>query len=534
MALTATAGPELDLVEPITSPVPARSRQPVVLWIVAIAVAALLALPLVYVVVQATQTGWSEMVHLVFRRFTLGLLWNTVRLSAAVTVACAVIGTATAWLVEQTDLPGRRFWAVAVVLPVAIPDFVIGFGWVSVAPAVHGFLGAWLVMTLALYPLVYLPVAASFRGSDPGQQEVARSLGLSRPATFARVTLAQARPALLGGCVLVSLALLAEYGAFEILRYQTLTTEIFFESQRSYNIPVASSLSLILVVVSFAVLGGEAMVRGRGRITRTTRAIRGRRVHALGRATLPALAGLVTLVGLALGVPVGVVVYWLASGGSTTLPSSTSLTGAALTTAGYAAAAGLLATLLALPVALLAVRHPRRSTATLERGTFVVQAVPGLIIALALVFFSIRVLRPLYLSTPLLIIGYGIMFFPLALVAVRTSVAQAPLALEDVARSLGRRRLAVWWRVVLPLVGPGLAAAFCLVFLSTVTELTLTLVLVPTGVQTLATQFWAYTGNLSYAAAAPYAGLMIAIAVVPSYVLGRWFDRLPSRTGHSA
>jgi iron(III) transport system permease protein len=217
-------------------------------------------------------------------------------------------------------------------------------------------------------------------------------------------------------------------------------------------------------------------------------------------------------------------------GGSTTLPASTSLVGAALTSAGYAAAAGALATLMALPVALLSVRHPSRSSAALERGTFVVQAVPGLIIALALVYFSIRAARPLYQSTPLMVLGYAIMFFPLALVAVRTSVAQAPLALEDVARSLGRRRIEVWWKVVLPLVGPGLAAAFSLVFLSTVTELTLTLVLIPTGVQTLATQFWAYTSNLSYAAAAPFAGLMILIAAVPSYILGRWFDRLPSRT----
>jgi iron(III) transport system permease protein len=163
----------------------------------------------------------------------------------------------------------------------------------------------------------------------------------------------------------------------------------------------------------------------------------------------------------------------------------------------------------------------------------VVLAVAVFIIALALVYFSIRAVRPLYQTTPLLIVGYAIMFFPLALVAVRTSVAQAPLALEDVARSLGRRRLAVWWRVVLPLVGPGMAAAFCLVFLSTVTELTLTLVLIPTGVQTLATQFWAYTSNLSYAAAAPYAGMMILIAAVPSYILGRWFDRLPSRASQT-
>jgi iron(III) transport system permease protein len=249
---------------------------------------------------------------------------------------------------------------------------------------------------------------------------------------------------------------------------------------------------------------------------------------------VPSLLGFVALTVLALGVPIGVIVYWLFNSGTTTLPASTSMVGAALTTAGYAAGAGALATLLALPVALLAVRHPRRSTRVLERSTFIVQAIPGLIIALALVYFSIRGLRVFYQSSPLLILGYSIMFFPLALVAVRTSVAQAPVELEEVARSLGRRPLEVWWRVVLPLVGPGLAAAFSLVFLSTVTELTLTLVLVPTGVQTLATQFWAYTTNLSYGAAAPYAGLMIAIAVVPSYVLGRWFNRLPARTREPA
>jgi iron(III) transport system permease protein len=112
---------------------------------------------------------------------------------------------------------------------------------------------------------------------------------------------------------------------------------------------------------------------------------------------------------------------------------------------------------------------------------------------------------------------------------VKASVARAPIGLEDVGRSLGRGPIEVFCRVTLPLVGPGLAAAFCLVFLSAVTELTATLVLVPTGVQTLATQFWSYTTNLSYGAAAPYAVLLVAIAAVPTYVLGRWFERLPSR-----
>ena len=121
-------------------------------------------------------------------------------------------------------------------------------------------------MTLAAYPLVYLPVAASLRSADPGQEETARSLGLGRVRTFLRVTVAQARGAILGGCVLVALVLLAEYGAFEILGYQTFTTEIFSEFQVSFNVPTACALSLVLVVLSAAVLGGDAAARGRGRV----------------------------------------------------------------------------------------------------------------------------------------------------------------------------------------------------------------------------------------------------------------------------
>jgi iron(III) transport system permease protein len=126
------------------------------------------------------------------------------------------------------------------------------------------------------------------------------------------------------------------------------------------------------------------------------------------------------------------------------------------------------------------------------------------------------------------------MFFPLAVVSVRAAVARAPVGLEEVGGSLGVRRRSVLWRVTLPLIGPGLLAAFALVFLETATELTATLVLHPTDVQTLATQFWAYQQNLSYAQAAPYAGVMVLIAAVPGYILGRWFDRQPERATAAA
>jgi iron(III) transport system permease protein len=539
--VSTTALPELEPTKPVRAPaagtpVPARRKAvPRALLAGGALVALVLLLPLAFLILEAVQDGWSTLHPLLLRSLTATLLWNTVSLTAVVTVLCAVIGTLTAWFIERTDLPGRKVWAVLVVVPVGIPDFVTSFGWKSIFPSLGGFWAAALVMTLAVYPLVYLPVAAVLRSADPAQEEVARSLGLGRVRTFCRVTLAQVRVAVLGGCVLVALVMLAEYGAFEILGFRTFTTEIYTEFLSGFDAPAACALSLVLVVLSIFVLTGEGLSRGRGRQSRAGGlAARVPRPHRLGRSRLPVLAGFLALAALALGVPVGAIVYWILHGGASTLPS-VSILSAAGHTVFYSAAAGLLATLAAMPIAILSVRHPGRATGMLERSTYLVLALPGLVIALALTFFSERYAAGfLYQSTAMLIVAYAIMFFPLALVAVRASVAQAPPGLEEVARSLGRPRLEVLWRLTLPLVAPGLAAAFCLVFLEAVTELTATLVLIPTGAQTLATQFWAFQSNISYGQAAPYAGLMILIAAIPSYVLGRWFDRLPSRAQAAA
>jgi iron(III) transport system permease protein len=512
--------------------VPARGTpRPRGLLALSVAVAAVLMLPICFLLIEVQGVGTSTILHVIFRSLTATLLWNTIRLTAVVTVLCALIGTTTAWFVERTDLPGRRVWAVLVVVPLAIPDFVVSFGWSSLSTWVEGFRGAVLVMTLAVYPLVYLPVAASFRNADPCQEEVARSLGVGRFQTFWRITLGQARGAILGGCLLVALILLAEYGAFEILSYQTFTTEIFTEFNVSFNVPAASALSLVLVLLSLVVLCGEGLARGRGRVSRSgPLAQRVLVPRPLGRAKPAVLAGFILLVALALGVPVGSALYWMLEARQAFL-TGVSLLDAAWHTLIYSAAAAALSTLMALPVALLAVRHRERGYQLLERSTYLVLAMPGLVIALAFSYFIERYADGfLYQSAPLLVLAYAILFFPLALVCVRASVAQAPPGLEEVARSLGRRRLEVLWRVTLPLVGPGLAAGFCLVFLSAVTELTATLILIPIGVQTLATQFWAYQQNLAYGQAAPFALAIIVIAALPSYVLGRFFDRLPSRS----
>jgi iron(III) transport system permease protein len=504
-----------------------RRGNPWLLASVSLATTAVLLAPLALIVAQASEGGWGGVWSAVDATSVPTLLWNTVRLAVVVTLLCALIGTTAAWLTERTVLPGRRTWAVLLLVPIVVPDFVLAWTWSSIFPSVHGFRGAVLVMTLHLYPLVYLPMAAAFRAADPGQEEAARGLGLSRWRAWLRISVRQSRATLLGGCLLVCLALLAYYGGFEDLRYQTFTTAIFGELQTQFAPRAASSLSMVLVALSLVVLGGEGFFRERGRLQRSgAMARRAQTPIPLGKAQPLALAGVVSLVVLALGFPVAAIAYWMFSGGSSGIPTAVSLTTAAGYSVLYGACAALGATLLALPISLLATRHQRRWTGRLERSTFIVQAVPGIVIALSLVYAASRYLSFLYQSPELLIVAYAVMFFPLGLVAMSAAVARASPQLEEAGRSLGKGAMAVRLRVTLPLLAPGLAAAFCFVFLSAATELTATLLLVPTGVQTLATQFWAYAeGGVSFGAAAPYAATMVALSLVPAYLLGRWFDR---------
>lgn len=505
-------------------------RQPWGLLSLGVLVAAALAVPLLFLVVEAQSAGVHNTWGLIDRPLTGDLLWNTLRLAVAVCFLTTVIGVGTAWLVERTNLPGGRLWSVLLVVPLAIPDFVTSWGWASLSKSISGFNGAVLVMTLAVYPLVYLPSASSFRNSDPALEEVARSLGVSRRRTFWSVTLGQARFAILGGCLLVLLLLFAEYGAFEVVGYQTFTTKIFGELNQSHNYATASALSLVIVVLGLAAVTLEAGARGRGRVSRADRfAQRTTGRHDLGPWTAPALLAVGAVVVLALGVPIGSGVHWWISGPTQELGGN-SMIAATLHTFTFSGGAALISTAAALPMAILAVRHDGAARRMMERSTYLVLAMPGLVIALAISHFSEQYLGGLWYQTaPMLMVTYAIMYFPLALVGVRASVAQAPRGLEDVGRSLGQSRLAVLTRVTLPLVAPGIAAAFCLVFLSAVTELTATLLLKPTGVDTLATDFWNYQQNLAYGQAAPFALLMIAIAALPSYVLGRYFDRLPTK-----
>jgi iron(III) transport system permease protein len=498
-----------------------RWRPPLVVLALAVGVALLSILPPAVVAEQALSVGWRQAGDLLLRPLVGTLLMHTVLLTVAATAGCVVIGTAVAWCVERTDLPGRRVWAVLAALPITVPAFVTSFSWVSLTAAVQGFAGATLIVTLAYYPLVYLPVAAVLRGMDPALEESARSLGLGPWRTFLRVTLPQARPALYGGALIVAIHLLTEFGAFAMLRFQTFTTAIYDEYQLSFDGPAGSMLATVLVLLCVLVLVLELRLRGRARYARIgAGAARPLIRHRLGRSAVPAVLAFGALIGAALGLPLVTLGYWLIHGSSSAFPLG-SLLDAAGASLKFGLGAALLTTALALPVAILVVRYPGRIATLLERSTYLAYALPGIVIALALIVVSVHQLHAVYQTTLLLLVAYALLFLPLALVAVRAALAQSPPALEQIARSLGSRPYAVLWRVTLPLIAPGLGAAAALVFLSTVTELTTTLLLVPIGTQTLATQVWANTTSLAYAAAAPYAALMIALSAPATYLLTR-------------
>ncbi|MFT6590584.1 MAG: iron(III) transport system permease protein [Rhodoferax sp.] len=515
-------------------PVPARGDEPLyalqrlagraglrLSWVSAAAllVSLFALLPLGFVVWMSWQTGWAVAAPLVFRPRVGELLVNTVWLVVLTVPLCTLLSLALAWLTERSDLPGARTWAWLAVAPLAVPAFVHSYTWVTVLPSLHGLSGGVLVSVIAYFPFMYLPLSAALRRLDPGMEDAAASLGLGPWAVFFRVVLPQLRLALCGGALLVGLHLLAEYGLFVMIRFDTFTTAIVDQFQSTYNGPAANMLSGVLVACCFLLLGLESGARGHARYARVgAGAARLPLRSRLGRATLLAwLLPFVTSL-LALGVPLLTLARWLVAGG--TAVWQLDALGAALgQTLLLALAGGLLTTLVSVPMAWLSIRQPGKLQRLLEACNYMVGSLPGVVIALALVTVTVRVALPLYQTVATILLAYMLMFLPRALVSLRAGIAQAPVELEHAARSLGRSPAQALWSVTLRLAAPGAAAGMALVSLGITNELTATLLLAPTGTQTLATAFWAFSSEIDYAAAAPYALTMIILSMPLTWLL---------------
>lgn len=498
---------------------PRARRGPPVWLLLAAGVPVLLTLlPVFYVAMRGFEAGFAPAWEALARPRTLELLANTLALALSVTIASGLIGLACAWLIERCDLPGRRFWRTLVCLPLAVPAFVSSYAFASLGPSFQALGGAILILTLSHFPLIYLPAAAALRRMDTRLEDVARSLGETAPRTFLRVVLPQLRPALGGGALLVMAHMLAEFGALSLLRVQTFTTAIFAEYELQFNSANAALLSGMLMALCLPVAFGEARLRGAHRLARTDR--RSRRhppLARLGAWAWPSQIALALLSAAALGVPLFMLGYWLSVGlsiGAAIGDVGEAILGSLRLSVGGA----LVTTLLALPLVLLAMRHHSRLARFAERLPYVVHGLPGLVVALALIFVAIRYVPALYQSTALVLLAYAILFLPLAQSALRATAELVPPELEQAARTLGRGPVEAFVAVTLPALAPGVGAALALIVLELMRELTATLLLAPNGVTTLATEVWSYTNDGSYAAAAPFAALLVLVSGVPVYV----------------
>ncbi|MXN45276.1 ABC transporter permease subunit [Shinella kummerowiae] len=503
--------------EAFTEAWPARRRMgasrphvPVIVFAALVAMFSLV--PLGFIGWVTYDVGWETVKTLVFRPRVGELILGTLYLELLTIPLSIAVAVGLAWLTERTDIPGARLWAWLAITPLAVPAFVHSYAWVSLVPGIRGLAGGVFVAVLAYFPFLYLPVAAALRRLDPAVEDAAASLGLAPVAVFFRVVLPQLRLAICGGSLLIGLHLLSEYGLFAMIRFDTLATAIVDQFQSSYNSPAASMIGGVLVTCCLFLLGLEVLLRGNERYARIgAGAARPANLQRLGRFALPVLLLPATLAMLTLGVPLLTLGRWLWLGGAAIWDNE--VTGAVGQTIVLALAGGILATMAAAPMAWLSVRAPGRLQRFLEACHYYVGSLPGVVVALALVSVTVRFLLPLYQTFALLLAGYVLLFLPRAMVGLRASIAQAPVELERAAVALGRTPGQAVRQITLRLAAPGAAASVALVSLGITNELTATLMLAPTGVDTLATRFWALTSEIDYVAAAPYAVMMVVLSL---------------------
>ena len=504
----------------------------VVLWLTGALVASLLLLPIGYLLLRASEAG-DSIWNILFSARTARVLLKTVYLAVAVTLGSALVAVPIAWLTVRTDLPMRRLWAILTTLPLVVPSYVGAYLFISVLgprgilqqwlepfgvkqlPKLYGFPGAFLVLTLLSFPYILTTTRAALMRMNPVLEEASRNLGNGPWSTFWRVTLPQLRPGLAAGGLLVALYVLRDFGAVSFMRYSTFTRVLYIQYQSSFDRTGAAVLALVLILLTLFVLLIEIRTRGRASYYGGHVGAVGNPIQIkLGHWRWPSLFFCTGIVGLSLVLPASILVYWFLREINVTMSYSSLLMSAWNSVFASGLASGLVL-LASIPVAWLSVRQKGHFAILLERVSYSAFALPGIVVALALVFFGANYANPIYQTVYLLLFGYLIMFLPQAVGALRTSFLQISPSLEQAARTLGKNPLMVFRTITVPVSWSGIAAGIALVFLTVMKELPITLILGPLGFSTLATSVWSAVEEAMFGAAAAPALLLILLSSVP-------------------
>ena len=506
---------------------------PVWVGIAAASVVVAAMLPVVYLFIRGIEGGETTWEFLT-RTQSMKVMWRTVTVIFTVTLFSLIVAVPTAWLTMRTNMPFRRVFSVALALPLVVPSFVMAttliealgpkgtlqeflepFG-VERLPSIYGLPGATLVLVLMTYPYVYLTVRAAIAGLNPELVDASRSMGYTALGSFRRVTLPLLMPAIGAGAILAALYTLSDFGGVAMMRHNTLTVSIMTNYQTSIDRTAGAAMSMLLVVFAVVLLLIETAIRGKRRYDDASGNVgRGNRELHLGWWSIPALifTSLPVVVGIL--VPAAVLIEWLIRGMSKGLegppiliPLWNSLQASAL--------AAVATVIMALPVAFVTVRYRNLLSNLFGKAVYIGFGLPGVVVALSLVFFAVNFALFAYQTLILLIFAYAVLFIPVALGSLRSGLMQINPGLEEAAQSLGKTPVQAFTKVTLPIVMPSIFAAAALVFLLTMKELPATLILGPTGFDTLATTIWSASSEAFFTQTAASSLILVVAAGIPT------------------
>jgi len=458
-------------------------------------------------------------------------------LAGSTMALCLLIAVPLAWLVERSDLPGRSLVRWLAPLPLALPPYIEALAYQALlAPGgiladwfhlparvsgalIYGPVGAAMVLSLCLYPYVYLMAAGALTRSNPTLEEAARAAGLDRWRTAIVVTLPLLRPAILSGALLVFLYVWADFGVVSLLRVRTLTTVIYGYVRGTLEWGTPAALSVALALIAGSLLALQMWLLGRAEYTQIGVGSRPAPVVRLGRWRYVAVVFVVCVLGLSLAVPLAVL---LGRAGRLDAPALTDVMArewpAFLNSVGVATVAACLITGLAICAAWRSAPSGRLSW--LPMLFQIGYATPGTVLGLGMVGFFQWTLPWIYSHPAVLVLGYLSLFLTPAFQAVRAAFTQISPTLEEAARGLGRSPLRTFLEITMPLTRPGLLAAWTLVFVLCMRELAATLILRPAGFDTLPVRIWIHTMDTGpEPAAAALALVLVALIALPWLVL---------------
>jgi iron(III) transport system permease protein len=496
-------------------------KAPRLLFWGAAAAAAIAAIPLVYLAIRITGSGIDSILEVLSRGRTWETAGTSLGLALTVIIASLAISYPTALILTRVQVPFPRSFFTLAVLPLAIPSYVAAYAWLAQFPAMSGFWAAALILTLVSFPYTFLPIIVSLRTSDHSLEQVARSLGRTPITAFLATSFRQSTPAAAAGSLLIGLYVLSDFGVVALFRVDTFTRVIYSSYRASFDKTSAAVLAGILVLLAIILISLERKARGRTLRYRPDRGV----ANSLSRLTSTRgirSASVTWLTGLAttsLLIPTASL-FILMSEGTRALDWG-ELTTAVVNTVVVSFVGAVIAVGLALPIAALTSRFRNRKSAAIESLSYSGLALPGVVIGLSLVFLSINVFPAIYQSFFLLAFAYAVLFLPKSLGASRSAFESTPPVLEQVARSLGEKPMSAWMFTTGRLSLTGVAAGGLLVMLTSMKELPATLMLRPTGFETLATELWNRTELAAYGAAVPYALALIAVAAIPAFLLSK-------------